>query len=444
MTPPGRRTPPAEDGFALIEVLVSALILVIVAGAVFSLLESTARSAAEERHRSEAFAIAQEDQARLRGLRISELSRLPTTPRPVTVDGTKFEVTSTGVFVNAVTSSSSCSQGATADYVRVSSTVTWPSRGSRPVARLESIVSPANGSLDPTHGTLKVTAINGASQPIPGIGISGSGAGTFAGSTDSTGCAMFADQPSGSYTLALSGAAVGLVDKNGSAATSAPASVTAGGSSTATLYLDRPGSISVSVTTTSSEGKPVASSADSFIVSNEEMSKAVGTPGGAKLANPYVIGSLFPFALITDSVYAGACSENNPNQKNEKPAPADIANVNVPAGGQVNASIQLPALYLTVWSGTPASPGTKVNGAHVIVSDEKCTVSGQFVKRTYATNSSGALVDPGLPWSTYSICADNGSRHQTVTGKEVKSLALGGTAVSLYLGSSVTTTGKCT
>jgi hypothetical protein len=60
-----------EDGFVLIEILVSAIVVMIVAGAVFTLLNATARSAGEERHRSEAYAVAQEDQARLRSLRFA-------------------------------------------------------------------------------------------------------------------------------------------------------------------------------------------------------------------------------------------------------------------------------------------------------------------------------------------------------------------------------------
>ena len=41
-----RKMPPGEDGFILIEVLVSAVILAIVAGAVLTLITATTRSAA--------------------------------------------------------------------------------------------------------------------------------------------------------------------------------------------------------------------------------------------------------------------------------------------------------------------------------------------------------------------------------------------------------------
>ncbi len=185
----------------LIEVLVSAIMIVLVAGAVLTLLIATTHSAASERTHSEAYALAQEDQARLRSMRISTLNRLQQT-RSVTLNGSTFTIESTGLFVNNTTGTASCTTGASsADYVRITSTVTWPNMGARAPAVIQSIVSPSNGSLDPSHGTLTISATNAAGTPLAGVGISGTGAGTFSGSTDSNGCADFADLPSGNYTL---------------------------------------------------------------------------------------------------------------------------------------------------------------------------------------------------------------------------------------------------
>ncbi len=174
-----RANPQAEAGFALVEVLVSAAIVVLMAGAVFGLITATAHSAAEERHRSEAYAIAQEDQARLRSLRVPSLNRLSQT-RTVTLNGTAYTVESSGVFVNDKTGTSSCGQGtSSADYIKISSTVSWPSGGTHAPVTIASIVAPPTGSLDPSHGTLTVSATNAQGTPIPGIGLTGTGAGTF-------------------------------------------------------------------------------------------------------------------------------------------------------------------------------------------------------------------------------------------------------------------------
>ena len=73
----------------------------------------------------------------------------------------------------------------------------------------------------------------------------------------------------------------------------------------------------------------------------------------------------------------------------------------MPANGEVGqALITLPALYLTVWSGTSeSSKGSPLNNANVTISDQNCPGSGQQVKRSYPTESSGHLkeVERGLP-----------------------------------------------
>src|SRR4051794_3631857 len=141
-----------EDGFVIIEVLVSALILAMVAGAVLALITATTHSAASERNHSVAYGLAQEDQARLRTMRLSSLNQV-FPPRTVEVGGTKFEVRSVGRFVNNSSGTRSCSSGeASADYVEISSTVSSATL-LNPVS-IRSVVAPSNGSLDPSHGTL--------------------------------------------------------------------------------------------------------------------------------------------------------------------------------------------------------------------------------------------------------------------------------------------------
>ena len=162
MTPRARSTP-AQEGFVLIEVLVSALILAIVAGAVLSLIAATTRSAATERTHSVAYGLAQEDQARLRTMRIASLIRLPTTAQPKTIDGTSYEVVSKGQYISNSTGTASCNGGNAADdYVQITSTVKSPAL--RNAVTMTSSVSPSSGSLDPSHGNLAFGITNGAGR----------------------------------------------------------------------------------------------------------------------------------------------------------------------------------------------------------------------------------------------------------------------------------------
>jgi Tfp pilus assembly protein PilV len=435
--------PCPEAGFALIEVLVSALVATLLAGAALTLLGASAHQASDQRQRSAAYAVAQEDQARLRSLRVPTLNRLSQT-RTVTVGGTDFTVASTGQFVNDTTGTASCGQGSSsADYVKATSSVTWPGMGGRPPVVIQSIIAPPTGSLDPNHGTLTIAATNAQGAPISGIGVSGSGAGTFSGSTDSAGCAVFADQNAGNYTLSPSGGA-GLIDKDGNAPSPQTISVISGTTNTVALQYDQGGSIPVTFKTRiGSSPTLVNSTADSVVVFNTGMTsaKSYGSPGGARLTT-VTATPLFPFTS-PDTVYAGSCTGNNPNPNSlpNPPGAAAMASVTVPSGGSAPAQVQLPALNLTVFSGTgPTIPGSAVSNAHVIVNDTTCAV-----KRTYFTNTSGKLADPGLPWSSnsgYTVCVDNGSRRKTTSGVLVQDLA-NGTTLNVYMGTG-TSSGVCT
>ncbi len=242
MTPPGRKPLHGEEGFALIEVLVSALILAIVAGGVLALLQATTRAADQERRHAEAYSLAQEDQARLRSLRLSTLNRLSQSEEK-TLEGTVFTVESQGVFINNTKRQpSNCTSGETsADYVRITSTVSWAD-SSNPVV-LTSIVSPSNGSLDPNRGTLLVTTTKTGGETLPGVGLSGTGPGTFSGTTDSTGCANFSDLPAGNYKVTPSG--TNLVGTDGLPPHEEEVGVSAGTTATLSLQYDTAASIPV-------------------------------------------------------------------------------------------------------------------------------------------------------------------------------------------------------
>lgn len=421
--------PPAQAGFALIEVVVSALIAVTITGAVIGLLNSTGRAGAVERHRSQAFSLAQEDQARLRATRIADLG-VATAPRTVPLNGTPYEVTSTATFVSDKTGTTSCGSEARADYVKLGSKVTWPGMGSAAPALIESIVSPVTGSLDPSHGNLSVTVVNASvpAVPISGVGLSATGPGAFSGSTDSAGCALFGGQPAGNYTLTPSLGAE-YVDFNGEPPSPMTVSITAGTTTPVLLQYDKAGTVQVGFTVRSSTGSIVNSSADSVTATATGLKtgvKTFGTPGGTPI-NPVKASPLYPFPY-TYNFYAGSCSTNKPE--------SGAANVKASAGETTAATVQLPALYLTVTnsSGNTAEQAG-LGGARVTATDTKCSVGATPVKRVYTTSPTGNLPDPGLSWSTYNICASasiSGTvRHVNSTGVVVHSLE--GTPLTMTL-----------
>ncbi len=428
----------------LIEVLVSAVVLVLVAGAVLALLGATARSSADQRHRSEAYALAQEDQARMRSMRISELVRLPKTPINVTFGGTKFEIYSTGVFVNDKTAIPSCSAGkSSADYLRISSEVRWGGMGAKPVV-IQSIVSPSNGSVDSSHGTVTL-AVTGVNE-VPKAGVTYTGSG-LSGVTDENGCVTFPDLAVGTYTLIPGGTASNLVEENGKTPVAVEVKATAELTNVYPFKYDTPGSAKISFTTKKSAASPPAASTATS-VAFAQAGKALRTfsaPGGNP-ATSITGSSLYPFPSAY-AAYAGTCAGNNPNPEGivNPPGAAAMASVLVTSSTTQEVSIQLPALYLTVFKGTPTKPETAVNAAHVVIEDKNCGT-----KRTFATESLGGLTDPGLPWGGYKVCADNGIRKHTASSTVNLDNLVSGTPLKLYLGSgsgsvstSVSTNGPC-
>lgn len=423
----------------MIEILVSALVILIVAGAVLSLITATTRSAADQRQKAAAYSVAQEDQARLRAMRLSSLNRLEQS-RTVTLDGTKYTVVSRGRFVNNSTGSdSSCeSSGSSADYVRIGTTVTWLG-GSKTVS-MNSVVAPSSGSLNPNNGGLLITVENGSNQKLAGVGLSGSGAGTFSGTSDSNGCANFSDLAVGNYTLKAE--APGFVNADGVASPwTQTIGVEAAQTKSAQLRYDLPGQIEAKFKY--KEGSTyVAAKADSIVVYNANMTSGAKSfwSSGKTRASSVTATSLFPFTEA-DTVYTGACETNLPSEAAGRATPI------VPRNGAVTAEILMPTLNLKVVKGSPTP--TVVSGAKVVVTDESCVVSGSNVKREYLSNNSGAMslsggtsaAEPALPWGAYKVCvqATVGTENRRVikTGVSVKNLTSG-----TSLETNLTTTGS--
>jgi len=447
-SPGGRADPRSEDGFTLIEVVVTAIVIALVMGATLGALQAAGRAGGEQRHQTEAYALAQKDQARMRGMQISQLDGLDEA-RNVTVGDSRYTVSSTGEFVNDVTGTASCEEGTnSSDYLSITSTVTWPSIGTRPPTVIKSIVAPPNGSIDEDTGELAVVVRNAAGEGIPDFSMSGNGAGTFSGSTGPTGCVLFTDLAAGNYTLTPSGSS-GTVDPDGNPPGPIATSVVGQSTNTVVLRYDTPGTIRVAFTTRIN-GSVTATKGDAVVAYNSGMSAPASFGTVGTRIDTLDITSRFPFTSPY-GVYAGSCATNNPNPDDVEnpPAAAAIADVTVTANQTENGTIQLPALDLTVRSGNSSgNPGSLVQNGTVKITDTDCTVGGNPVKRTYTTTTTAApggagklaavgaatVPTPGMPYGVYDICASNGTRRNTATDVAVQTTTTN-TTRTIYLGS---------
>ena len=154
----------SQEGFGLVETLTAAIMVTILAAGTFTAVQSMTKAGAQERTRATGHAVAQADQSRMRNMKIDQLANYSET-RTVTDGGTEFEVKSSAQYVSDATGTASCgTDDASADYIRISSSVEWPSIGTRPAVLLQSTISPPNGSISPNAGALAVRVEDAVGQ----------------------------------------------------------------------------------------------------------------------------------------------------------------------------------------------------------------------------------------------------------------------------------------
>jgi type II secretory pathway pseudopilin PulG len=443
-----------EDGFIIIEVLVSALILAIVAGAVLTLIAATTRGAAVQRDHSAALDLAQADQARLRTLKLTEINGIKTettAPAPV-IDGVEYEVKSERVFVNNKLGAAACASASVKpDYVQMTSTVS-SSTMDNPVV-LQSVVSPSSGSLDENNGTLTAKTLNAEGKPLSGVTVTATSAasGTRTAKTGAEGCTNFVSVPASSYNVTYNGN--GLINTKGEFDTTKNpevVSLLAGEyKSTAITSWDHAATLEPQfVYLEPGTGILRLAPVDSMTVANATngVSLPVGTPGGAR--SSVLSKAVFPFKSPSAyTVYAGSCTTNNPGTAGAN-ATGIYSAVLAPNEKPLGIQIHVPALEVTVKNAS----GAIAVGAKVTVTDSNsaCKSEGASIKRTYWTNSAGhlaselaktkpteAATEAGLPFGTYAVCASLkvGTEFQSVsaTAVKVENFTSTGTTLALNL-----------
>ncbi len=401
-----------EAGFALIEVLISGVVLVTASAGVAAALKTSVHSAAEQRGRSQSYAIAQEDQARMRGMRIPTLKTLSTTAgqvRTIPVDGITYTVTSHARYVNDTSSVPSC--GTTADYFETTSEVIWGGKNveTDPTV-IRSIVAPPTEALKPKAGNLSVFVKNGSGVGVSAIGVSGSGPTPFSGSTDTTGCALFTELTEGNYSVSITG--TNLVEKDGNAPTPKVVTVNPEGTTTLELQYAAKGEVPIEFKTINYANVSEFASAEKLIVSHSEMTtaKQYGTNGTLltdespltpTILPTYTVAPVFPFGTPV-SFYTGSCAGAIPGEKNTPTAGPALLSYTVPSGLSPVQTITMPSLLLNVQVN-----GVATNGVKVKVTDSECSTNKNPREYTTETVSTvnGRLKEPELPWSKYEVCA---------------------------------------
>src|SRR5271165_6690823 len=149
----GRLDPSAQEGFLLVEVIVSALLVALIVVATFNGFDVVNRAQAEDRAHDQAVILAAESQEQLRTDPVSTLQALETTPHTYTqtVNGTSYEITQEAAPSNGSANTTGCSAIETTKQtganVEITSKVTWAALAvtKRPEIKVSSIITPPTG-----------------------------------------------------------------------------------------------------------------------------------------------------------------------------------------------------------------------------------------------------------------------------------------------------------
>jgi type II secretory pathway pseudopilin PulG len=369
-----------ERGFALIEVLVSAMLLVLVATGVYAGLDGASNTSGLNKRRSQASAVAQQDQDRMRSMGVAELSNYRE-DHSVPVGVLDYRVISTASWVTDDTGSASCTSGqAQAHYLRIESSVTWAQMTVAPVT-IESIVAPPAGSFGGDVGSLAVQVRDRNGVGEPGVSVSLAGARSYTDVTNDAGCVLWGYLPGGNYTVSL--ARAGYVDPNGVANPAKTVGVVGGATATTAFDYDLGGQIQAGYETLNG-ATPVPANPSSFSAVTSHLTVPLGPFGGT------LSSVVFPF---TDpyGAYAGACAGADPVANGQ---PAQLAQVT--PGGTVSVTLREPPVNLLVLRN-----GAPVGGAVVRLTG---TGSGCGALPTRTTAADGYLTDRALPYGPYDVC----------------------------------------
>lgn len=419
---PGRNALGSETGLTLIEVLVTALIVILLGSATATALISTTHTSGDQRMRSQADALANQDQERLRGLSDEQLNGLNQS-RTQTVDGNDFTVKSVASFLDT-TGGSSCTSQAAASY-KITSTASWTEGFS---SRTDTSVTEESLLARPVTGNLLTQVDDQTHQPLSGVTVAANGPSTQTGASDDNGCVLFAGLTPGAYTVNLTDS--GYVDPDGNASPpNNTANVTTSGVAKPAGYpfeMGLAGSIAATFTT-STAGASGQADGISWLGSGalDAMSGFQSSPAAAPPPAPMTsltTGPLFPFDVAktgagdyTDNyaVWAGRCAQQQP--------PAGTSRYSVTPGSVGQAqSVPEPLLAVTSVTSTDAKGVTTVvKPTHVrltFLSQTGASCSDSWIPKLStpaAMPVTGWLAYPGQPYAdgstgTLSVCADYG------------------------------------
>src|SRR3954470_1803171 len=171
-----------DSGFSLIEVLVSALLVAVLAGSTLSVISGSGNASAAQRSRSQGSSVARAVHEALRTQSPATIAgyvtAAPADPPPITRNGITFTSHTTAAWVDETSGGASCTGTANVTrFVRLTTTTSWRGRDATGATTATSKVSSLTG-IPADGGRLVVQVFDRNKNPQSGVRVDLTGTAT--------------------------------------------------------------------------------------------------------------------------------------------------------------------------------------------------------------------------------------------------------------------------
>jgi Tfp pilus assembly protein PilV len=485
-----------EDGFLLVEVMMSSVLVALIVVATFNGLDTATKISADQRRHDEAAVLAAQSQEQMRSEPAAALVALETNPHKYTrtIGGTTYTITqgAKAAGKSGEEETTECSVSSTKSEtinIQINSSVTWPQleKVGRPAVKEASVITP------PTGSAIEVDVIDGSNAGVSGVTakatytpVAAGAQNTIEGTTAGNGCVVLSGIQSTSATVEIV-EKIGFVTRAGRL--KVPPKLLTIAPNITTHYVvpyAEAGRIAARFTykgATSWEGKEVVG--DTFVAQQaeefegepkyevgatyfkyeptgeEEFTPLLGTCSLATLCVPrkttvpayeptaytaagskYPHGDLYPFKEGW-RVWAGDCEANATGEGVVTSKPV--------VGGASPTAVNLPLGYtqLTVYKGTAVGHEGSFEETHlgpVKITNEACesaptppnAVTQTFAHEQVETLAKGRLEDPFQPFGTFQLCLVDKALNRIYTVPFTNAKAATPSTPTIYLGQRLT------
>jgi Tfp pilus assembly protein PilV len=294
-----------DDGFGMIEVMVSAVLVIAIALATLKLLDGAQTVSANNRSRDVAAQIAQSEQDKIRQLPMTSLAGGYHVQNPVPVGGVTYTAVTDAKWVTDSGGPVSCSTSNNVAYLATTTSVTWPAMGKTKPVTADAIVDPGVAAVGAKKGALTVLLTRADGTGTSGITVT---AGGMSAVTDDNGCAVIGNIDPGPQTLAYN--TTGYVDKDSKQQISRNVTIGAGTIAQATGFYDNPGYATLTTPVDTTVGS-VWNGRYSIDHDQRSLPTLFTIQGDTDSSGVPAQYGLWPFASAY-RWYAGDCIGNNP------------------------------------------------------------------------------------------------------------------------------------